>query len=131
MLGTIKLPSNLKLISSKLPESQYEDFSSDDGGEKKAPKMKKLKADDLDEIIEENENEPVLNHSDSDSKVRERKPYHRKPKVHANIFTSPSQRSIETRQPKQQPIAKIVPSDKAAMNIYAGVAPGEDPMQGL
>lgn len=92
MLGTIKLPSNLKLISSKLPESQYEDFSSDDDQKQKGKKViKKVKQiDDLDEIIEENENEPQLNHSDSDSKVNERKPYHRKPKVHANIFTSPS-----------------------------------------
>jgi hypothetical protein len=41
MLGTIKLPSNLKLISSNLPESQYEDFSSDD--DKKAKKSAKKK----------------------------------------------------------------------------------------
>ena len=92
MLGTIKLPSNLRLITSKLPESQYEDFSSDDD-KKTGIKHKKLKqqTDDLDEIIEENENEPVLNHSDSETNnKRDRKPYHRKPKVHANIFSSPS-----------------------------------------
>ena len=43
MLGTIKLPSNLRLITSKLPESQYEDFSSDDdkkaGNKHKKPKQ--------------------------------------------------------------------------------------------
>ena len=100
MLGTIKLPSNLKLITSKLPESQYENFSSDDDNKGGNSKKKKVKqTDDLDEIQEENENEPVLNHSDSDTNKRDRKPYHRKPKVHANIFSSPSQRSIETRQP--------------------------------
>jgi len=41
MLGTIKLPSNLRMITSKLPESQYEDFSDEEkkvGGSKNKKK---------------------------------------------------------------------------------------------
>ena len=58
MLGTIKLPSNLKLLSKKLPESQYEDFSSDEDKKIGGSKQKNNKSsaiDGLDEIEEENE----------------------------------------------------------------------------
>ena len=84
------------MITSKLPESQYDqDFSSDDDKKAVGSKKKKAKptADDLDEILEENENGPDINHSGDDSETGNknvRKPHHRKPKVHANIFSSPS-----------------------------------------
>ena len=47
MLGTIKLPNNMKLIQGNLPSSNYE--------EDKAKKEKSMRTDKLDQIQEEND----------------------------------------------------------------------------
>lgn len=81
MLGTIKLPHNLKLIQGNLPGSDY-DSDKQKKEDLNALNMKKMGSSDepLDEIGEVNEEEPLGVLSSA------RKRNYRRPKVQADVF---------------------------------------------